>query len=101
MDPLALCERVHDDTNHAASGLRDRARAKLAGTWLGEKAWPLVKIEAEIVVRAAAVITLVLWAKRVIEQLLGAKILNEAIIRGQWNDLINATRVDADIRSRS
>lgn len=80
--------------------MRRAAGAKISSTWVGQKAWPAFRLEAEIVLRAAGVITAVLWLKRIIEQLLGSKLINESIIRGQWNDLIKDEAIEADVRSR-
>jgi hypothetical protein len=44
--------------------------------------------EAEIVAKVAGVVTLSLWLKRLIEQFLSSRILNESILRGEMSDVV-------------
>lgn len=70
------------------------ARGRTAGrkhwrrSWTGRVVWPWLRSELEIIAKVAAVVTLSLWLKRLIEQFLGAKILNESILRGEMNDVV-------------
>jgi hypothetical protein len=57
-------------------------------SWLGGVAWPWCKREAEIVGKVAGVVTLSLWLKRLIEQFLSSRILNESILRGEMSDVV-------------
>lgn len=57
-------------------------------SWSGRIAWPWFRNELEIVAKVAGVVTLSLWLKRLIEQFLGAKVLNESILRGEMNDVV-------------
>src|SRR5262245_36840071 len=57
-------------------------------TWIGGVAWPWLRREAEIVAKVAGVVTLSLWLKRLIEQFLSSRILNESILRGEMSDLV-------------
>ena len=57
-------------------------------SWLGGVAWPWCRREAEIVAKVAGVVTLSLWLKRLIEQFLSSRILNEAILRGEMSDVV-------------
>ena len=57
-------------------------------SWTGRVAWPWLRSELEIVAKVAGVVTLSLWLKRLIEQFLGAKVLNESILRGEMSDVI-------------
>ncbi len=52
-------------------------------SWLGGVAWPWCRREAEIVGKVAGVVTLSLWLKRLIEQFLSSRILNESILRAR------------------
>src|SRR5712691_9359427 len=63
-------------------------------SWTGRVAWPWLRSELEIVAKVAGVVTLSLWLKRLIEQFLGAKLLNEAILRGESNDIIGEIEHD-------
>jgi hypothetical protein len=51
-------------------------------SWLGGVAWPWLRREAEIVAKAAGVVTLSLWLNRLVEQCLNSRILNESILLG-------------------
>jgi hypothetical protein len=44
------------------------------------------------------VVTLSLWLKRLIEQFLGAKVLNESILRGEMNDVVRG--IEQDVMER-
>ncbi len=57
-------------------------------SWLGGVAWPWCRREAEIVGKVAGVVTLSLWLKRLIEQFLASRILNESILRGEMSDVV-------------
>src|SRR6266852_2220753 len=57
-------------------------------SWTGRVAWPWLRSELEIVAKVAGVVTLSLWLKRLIEQFLGAKVLNESILRGEMNYVV-------------
>jgi hypothetical protein len=67
---------------------RAAAKSRWQRTWSGRVAWPWLRREFEIVAKVAGVVTLSLWLKRLIEQFLGAKILNESILRGEMNDVV-------------
>ena len=57
-------------------------------SWIGGVAWPWCQREAEIVGKVAGVVTLSLWLKRLIEQFLSSRILNESILRGEMSDVV-------------
>ena len=57
-------------------------------SWIGGVAWPWLLREAEIVAKVAGVVTLSLWLKRLIEQFLSSRILNESIVRGDMSDVV-------------
>ena len=57
-------------------------------SWLGGVAWPWCRREVEIVGKVAGVVTLSLWLKRLIEQFLSSRILNESILRGEMSDVV-------------
>jgi len=70
-------------------------------SWSGRVAWPWLRSELEIVAKVAGAVTLSLWLKRVIEQFLGAKVLNESILRGEMNDVIREIEEDVMERRKS
>jgi hypothetical protein len=57
-------------------------------SWIGGVAWPWCRREVEIVGKVAGVVTLSLWLKRLIEQFLASRILNESILRGEMSDVV-------------
>ena len=57
-------------------------------SWLGGVAWPWCRHEAEIISKVAGVVTLSLWLKRLIEQFLSSRLLNESILRGEMSDVV-------------
>jgi hypothetical protein len=57
-------------------------------SWLGGVAWPWCRLEAEVVGKVAGVVTLSLWLKRLIDQLLSWRLLNESILRGEMSDVV-------------
>ncbi len=67
-------------------------------SWVGGTACPWISREAEIVAKVAGVVTLSLWLKRLIEQFLNSKVLNESILRGEMSDVVR--KVEEDLRER-
>jgi hypothetical protein len=63
-------------------------RRKWRSSWLGRVAWPWLRRELEVVLKVSGVIVLSLWVKRLFEQFLGARILNERILQGELNTLV-------------
>ena len=76
------------------SGLRKAWRR----SWIGGVAWPWCQREAEIVAKVAGVITLSLWLKRLIEQFLSSRILNESILRGEMSDVVRDVEQEVETR---
>jgi hypothetical protein len=60
----------------------------VASSWLRRVAWPWFRRELEIVLKVSGVIVLSVWVKRLVEQFLGAKVLNERILQGEVNGLV-------------
>jgi hypothetical protein len=63
-------------------------RRKWRTSWLGRVAWPWLRRELEVVVKVSGVIVLSLWVKRLVEQFLSSRILNESILRGEMSDVV-------------
>jgi hypothetical protein len=55
---------------------------------MGGVAWPWCRREAEIIGKVAGVVTLSLWLKRLIEQFLSSRLLNDSILRGEMSDVV-------------
>ena len=80
--------RVKNDLGESVTQGHAAMKSRWKCTWSGRVAWPWLRRELEIVGKVAGVVTLSLWLKRLIEQFLGAKILNESILRGEMNDVV-------------
>ena len=65
-------------------------------SWLGGVAWPWCRREVEIVGKVAGVVTLSLWLKRLIEQFLSSRLLNESILRGEMSDVVRDVEQEID-----
>jgi hypothetical protein len=80
---------------------REGARAmrrKWRTSWLGRVAWPWLRRELEVVLNVSAVIVLSLLVKRWVEQFVGARILNERILQGELNTLVQEIKQDVSTR---
>ena len=77
---------------------RAAVKKRFRRSWPGRVAWPWFRNELEIVAKVAGVVTLSLWLKRLIEQFLGAKVLNESILRGEMNDVVRG--IEQDVMER-
>ena len=77
-----------------AGAIRNRLRRS--------KTWRWLRRELEVVAKVAGIVTLSLWLKRLIEQFLDLKWLNESILRGEMGDVVREIEqgVDAGRRSR-
>jgi hypothetical protein len=70
-------------------------------SWIARVGWPWCRREAEIVGKVAGVVTLSLWLKRLIEQFLTSRILNESILRGEMSDVVRDVEQEVEAgRSR-
>jgi hypothetical protein len=57
-------------------------------SWAGKVAWRWLRKEVEIVFKAAGIVTMSLWLKRLVEEVLGAHIASESILRGEMSDVV-------------
>src|SRR6266545_2229017 len=80
--------RLSGRLGNAVTQGRTAVKKRWRRSWPGRVAWPWLRSELEIVAKVAGVVTLSLWLKRLIEQFLGAKVLNESILRGEMNDVV-------------
>jgi hypothetical protein len=99
-DPLSearsLWARVAFTTRSstATSAIRKQWRR----SWARKVAWPWLRKELEVVLKVSGVIVLSLWLKRLVEQFLGKKVLNEPVLRGEVNDIVRV--IEADVEKR-
>jgi hypothetical protein len=70
------------------SAARSAIRKQWRRSWAGKTAWPWLKREIEIVSKVSGVVVVSLWMKRLIEQFLARKILNEATLKGEIDDIV-------------
>jgi len=52
----------------------------------------------EIISKVSGVVVVSLWLKRLVEQFLGKKFLNEPVLRGKINDIVRGIEDDAEGR---
>ena len=83
-----LSRRLENGLTLSVALSRTATRKRWRRSWSGRVAWPWLRNELEIVAKVAAVVTVSLWLKRLIEQFLVAKVLNESILRGEMNDVV-------------
>jgi hypothetical protein len=80
--------RLESELGQSATEGHSALKKRWRRSWTGRVLWPWFRNELEIVATVAGVVTLSLWLKRLIEQFLGAKVLNESILRGEMNDVV-------------
>jgi hypothetical protein len=90
--------RLEIGLGHSVTEGHTALRKRWRRSWTGRVAWPWLRTELEIVAKVAGVVALSLWLKRLIEQFLGAKVLNESILRGEMNDVVRG--IEQDVMQR-
>jgi hypothetical protein len=90
--------RLEDELGQSVTRSSALMKKRWRRSWTGRVAWPWLRNELEIVVKVGGVVTLSLWLKRLIEQFLGAKVLNESILRGEMNDVVRG--IEQDVMER-
>jgi hypothetical protein len=89
LDELKQFWRRISATAQATGAESARAmRKQWRASWLRKVGWPWFRRELEIVLKVSGVIVFSVWVKRLVEQFLGAKVLNERIIQGEVNALV-------------
>jgi hypothetical protein len=96
-----LSRRLENGLTLSVGRSRTATRKRWRRSWSGRVAWPWLRNELEIVAKVAGVVTLSLWLKRLIEQFLGAQVLNESILRGEMNDVVREVEEDVMERRQS
>jgi hypothetical protein len=87
-EALGLWRRVEGAVTTQSSAARSTVRKRWRRSWVRKTAWPWLKREAEIVSKVTGVVVVSLWLKRLVEQFLGKKVLNEPVLRGEVNDIV-------------
>jgi hypothetical protein len=92
---VRVLDQLREVWTRISTAIRTRAREgaramhkKWRRSWLGRVALPWLRQELEVVLKVSGVIVLSLWVKRLVEQFLGARILNERILQGELNTLV-------------
>ena len=93
-----LWRRLSAALQRKASEAAREMRRMWRRSWIGRVAWPWLQRELEIVLKVSGVIVLSLWVKRLVEQFLGARIVNERILQGELNSLVQEIEQDVSAR---
>jgi hypothetical protein len=102
MHPLSEAQsfwaRVEGAFTARSSVATSSIRKQWKRSWARKVAWPWVRKELEVVLKVSGVIVLSLWPKRLVEQFLGKKVLNEPVLRGEVNDIVRGIEEDVEER---
>lgn len=103
---MTILHRLIASLRPARSGIGDvaetrrkRWRRRWRKSHFRQETWPKIRHELHVILRSAGAITAAFWVKRLIEQAFGASILNERIVTGEVNNIINDT--EERIRQRA
>jgi hypothetical protein len=97
-DARTLWARVERAVTAKSSATTSSIRKQWRRSWARKLAWPWLKREVEIVAKVSGVVVVSLWLKRLVEQFLGKKVLNEPVLRGEINDIVRGIEEDAEER---
>jgi hypothetical protein len=102
MHPLSaarsLWSRVEGAFTARSSAATSSIRKQWRRSWAKKVAWPWLKREVAIVAKASGVVVVSLWLKRLVEQFLGKKVLNEPVLRGDIKDIVRGIEDEAEGR---
>jgi hypothetical protein len=93
-----LWRRIEGVVTTQGSTARSLIRKRWRRSWVGKTAWPWLKREIEIISKVTGVVVVSLWLKRLVEQFLGKKVLNEPVLRGEVNDIVRGIEEDVEQR---
>ena len=94
----SLWARMEKAFTARSSATTSSIRKQWKRSWARKVAWPWLKQEVEIVSKVSGVVVVSLWLKRLVEQFLGKKILNEPVLRGEINDIVRGIEEEAEGR---
>jgi hypothetical protein len=100
-DARSLWARMEAAVSAKSSAARSSIRKQWRRSWAKKVAWPWLKREVEIVAKVSGVVVVSLWLKRLVEQFLGKRALNEGILRGEINDLVDGVEGNVEQRRSS
>jgi len=87
-DARSLWSRLKRTITAKRSAATSSIRKEWKRSWARKVAWPWLKREVEIISKITGVVVVSLWLKRLVEQFLGKKVLNEPVLRGEINDIV-------------
>jgi hypothetical protein len=93
-----LWRRIEGAVTTQSSTARSLIRKRWRRSWVRKTAWPWLKREIEIVSKVTGVVVVSLWLKRLVEQFLGKKVLNEPVLRGEVNDIVRGIEENVEQR---
>src|SRR5262245_61008841 len=97
-DARSRWARVEEAFTARGSATTSSIRKQWRRSWVRKVAWPWLKREVEIVAKVSGVVVISLWLKRLVEQFLGKKVLNEPVLRGEINDIVRGIEDEAEGR---
>jgi hypothetical protein len=95
-DARSLWARIGGGISSGTSAATFSIRKQWKRSWARKVAWPWLEREVEIISKVTGVVVLSLWLKRLVEQFLGKKVLNEPVLRGEFNDLVRGIEDDVE-----
>jgi hypothetical protein len=95
-DARTLWARIGECVSAGTAAATSSIRKQWKRSWVRKIAWPWIKREVEIISKVTGVVVLSLWLKRLVEQFLGKKVLNEPVLRGEVNDLVRGIEDDVE-----
>ena len=99
-DARSLSSRLERTTTVKSSATTSSIRKQWRRSWARKVAWPWLKREVQIISKVSGVVVVSLWLKRLVEQFLGKKVLNEPVLRGEVNDIVRSIEDDVEERRR-
>ena len=90
----SLWRRIEIAVTKQSSAASSSAKKRWRRSWARRVAWPWLKRELEVISKVAGVVVVSLWLKRLVEQFLGKKVLNEPVLRGEVNDIVRGIEDD-------
>jgi len=95
-DARSLWARVEGAFTARSSAATSSIRKQWKRSWARKVAWPWLKREVAVVAKVSGVVVVSLWLKRLVEQFLGKKVLNEPVLRGEVNDIVRGIEDDVE-----
>ena len=87
-DAQELWARIEKAVTTRRSATSSSIRKQWKRSWFRKVVWPWLKREIEIISKVTGVVVVSVWLKRLVEQFLGKKVLNEPVLRGEVNDIV-------------